>query len=338
MRSRLSLQWLYPVLAASLLLALPLSVSRSLRDALSSKLSCLFSSEPTVPSEQEKKELEEWLKERNETKKKTLLETKHILQEIGFSQALIGEVIARPRPTFESFIWINLGADDNPKEGAPCIAKWSPVLSGNAVVGVVEYVGKKSSLIRLISDPELHIAVRVVRGSPERQNTARSIQQLERYLALHTDSFSKPEERTAFEFLLQKLQESLLSDNTSLFLAKGEIHGNLLSPLLEGTGFNYDFPDAKGEARELRSSKVPLVQKGDVLQTSGLDGVFPEGLQVAVVESITPLQEGAFSYELLARPAAEALPDLRTVIVLAPRTEEPLVSPSRADRIRQELP
>ena len=131
----------------------------------------------------------------------------------------------------------------------------------------------------------------------------------------------------------------------TLHLAKGEIRGNLVSPLLDGFGFNYDFADSYGEARDLRTGeplqkkgkRLPLVQKGDLLQTSGLDGIFPEGLHVAQVESIAPLQEGAFSYELSARPAARNLQDLRSVIVLAPRTDEPLVIPTRAERIKQEL-
>lgn len=66
-----------------------------------------------------------------------------------------------------------------------------------------------------------------------------------------------------------------------------------------------------------------MIQVGDLLVTSGLDGVFPEGLHIAVVESLSPLREGAYSYELIAKPTALNILDLNYVSVIAPvRMEE----------------
>lgn len=104
-------------------------------------------------------------------------------------------------------------------------------------------------------------------------------------------------------------------------LAKGEVHGSGLplwrreGTLLQGIGFNYDFPDEEGPARDLRTL---IVQAGDLLVTSGLDGLFPPGLRVAYVSSVQPLREGDYFYELDASPTAGDLDSLSLVSVLPP--------------------
>jgi rod shape-determining protein MreC len=73
----------------------------------------------------------------------------------------------------------------------------------------------------------------------------------------------------------------------------------------------------KGTALELRFvlSSADL-QQGDLLHTSGLDGVYPPGLPVAKVVQIERQGDGGFARVLLA-PAA-ALDGLRHVLVLEP--------------------
>lgn len=106
-----------------------------------------------------------------------------------------------------------------------------------------------------------------------------------------------------------------------LFFAKGELCGSSaiyfrsLSSTLKGTGFNCDFKDVEGPARYLRSD---ILKVGDLLVTSGLDGVFPPGLKVAIVTKVSPLQAGAFAYDLEATPVAQDLADLTSVFVLPP--------------------
>lgn len=119
------------------------------------------------------------------------------------------------------------------------------------------------------------------------------------------------------------LKPSVRVKRDNLFLAKGELRGNS-SPLwrgkrltLEGVGFCCDFADEKGPQRDLRTGQHILLV-GDRLITTGMDGVFPPGLDVATVTRIHPLREGDYYYNLEATPAAENLDRLRFVEVLPP--------------------
>lgn len=194
--------------------------------------------------------------------------------------ALPARVIYRSANSWNSSFWINVGDLDNDQLPTPIISKNSPVVIGDALVGVIDYVGKKQSLVRLITDSGLTPSVRVSRKG--------------------------------------------------ILLAKGEIKGQSLplwrsrSQTLLGIGFNYDFADAEGPARDLRTGEVldskslatPILLHQDLLITTGLDGVFPPGLKVGTVTKIKPLKEGDYYYELEAKPAAENLSELSLVFVL----------------------
>ena len=131
----------------------------------------------------------------------------------------------------------------------------------------------------------------------------------------------------------------LSSDEKTHVLAKGELSGSS-KPLwrtqrhqLKGTGFNYDFADGEGAARDLRTgnlssldpveSSVPIVKAGDLLVTTGMDGVFPAGLMVAEVTKVHPLKEGDYFYELEALPIAGNFDDLSLVFVIPPVSYDP---------------
>jgi len=201
-------------------------------------------------------------------------------------QALPANVIYRDPSSWSSSLWIDIGEDDNRFLGASIVMKNSPVIQGTSIVGVVEEVEKKRSRIRLISDHALKLSVRAIRG--EKQNPS------------------------------------------SLHLAKGELCGSCSSKyrnrssLLRGVGFNYDFSDEESLARDLRtgslatSSKELLLQIGDLLVTTGMDGIFPAGFEVAMITKIDPLQEGATFYTLEAQPTAQQLDHLKAVWVLPP--------------------
>jgi cell shape-determining protein MreC len=98
---------------------------------------------------------------------------------------------------------------------------------------------------------------------------------------------------------------------------------------LKGIGFNYDFADKEGPARDLRSGEpyggsyskepVQLLRLGDLLVTTGLDGIFPSGFRVGIVSSVETLKEGASSYEIEAISTAGNLNDLNAVFVLPPQ-------------------
>lgn len=194
-------------------------------------------------------------------------------------QAIPARVIYRSLSTWNSSLWINVGEDDN-------IDKNNPVTLGKAAIGVIDFVEKKKSRVRLITDIELTPSVRAVREV----------------------------------------------DGVLHYLAKGELHGSSTiqarsqAQVLQGVGFNYDFPDDFGPARDLRTGfpfngeddvpPISLIQPNDLLITTGMDGIFPPGLHVATVLEISPLKEGDYTYSLTAKPVIDHFDDLTLVFVL----------------------
>lgn len=163
------------------------------------------------------------------------------------------------------------------------LLKNSPVVLGNTLIGIIDLEAEHKARVLLITDPQLVVSVRVKRGNA--------------------------------------------------LLAKGELAGYTLlgartkKTRLSGVGFHYDFADKEGPAKDLRTGRpvgrpdspsVPLLAVGDHLVTTGMDGLFPKGLDVATVISIAPLQEGDYFYDLEAESLASSLSDLTFVFVLPP--------------------
>jgi len=207
------------------------------------------------------------------------------------------QIIFRSPSTWNSSLWVNAGSEDNKKNGKDIILKNSPVVIGTSVIGVIDYVGAKQSRVRLITDSGLRPSVRVKR----------------------------------------------VTGNKVQLLAKGELHGSSQplwrseAQILHGIGFNYDFSDAQGPARDLRSGRVlnhgvkspalPIIKVDDLLVTTGLDGVFPAGLDVATVTKIKPLKEGDYYFEIETKPSAGNLYDLSFVFILSPMGYDPSDQP-----------
>lgn len=243
-------------------------------------------------------------------------------------------VVARHISSWNSCLWIDIGEDDN-KNGAMVVAKNSPVVSGSALIGVVDYIGKKQSRVCLITDSRLIPSVRAARGSPQSRLLLERFDSLIEQLQ-HT-------ENGMYDQLIAQLKRergNLLADQSNLLLAKGELCGTD-SPLwrgvgkhLRGTGFNYDTADHYGPARDLRTG-VPIgdgkqdkglaiINEGDLLLTTGMDGIFPEGLPVALVTKVELLKEGAYYYDIEAKPIAQRLDELSVVYVLPPAAIDPV--------------
>ncbi|NGX45678.1 MAG: hypothetical protein K940chlam2_00835 [Chlamydiae bacterium] len=242
-------------------------------------------------------------------------------------QAIPARVIFREPALWGSTLWLGVGARDNDALGREIVAKNSPVVVGTTVVGVVEEVMQRKCRVRLITDSSLTPSVRAVRGSEQDRLLACQIDQLVQTLSRRSD-LEFPDNLL---HTLSEMKEELGSGSPySLYLAKGELHGSS-APLfrglcrrLKGVGFNYDFSDEEGDSRELRTGagmggSVPLLKVGDLLVTTGMDGIFPPDLLVGQITAISSLKEGGCSYGLEARSTAPNLEELRDLFVLPPQ-------------------
>jgi rod shape-determining protein MreC len=247
--------------------------------------------------------------------------------------SLPATVIFREPSSWSSTLWINVGEKDNARLGMQVIGKNSPVLLGTSVIGVVEYVGKTQSRVRLITDARLVPSVRAVRGNEQNRYLLEHLNPLIAAFQLRGDLLASEQERTSVGHFLERLKQAIQRSTGELYLAKGELRGTSnpmwrsRNPVLKGVGFNYDFPDAEGPARDLRSGEpyaphqgrpVQLLSPGDLLVTTGFDGIFPAGLRVATVSYVQTLKEGASSYEIQAVSTAGDLDELSHVFVLPP--------------------
>jgi rod shape-determining protein MreC len=249
------------------------------------------------------------------------------------NQAIPARVIFRSWDRWNQSLWINVGEQTNKIFDHPIIAKNSPVVLGRAVVGVIDYVGNTQSHVRLLTDTNLHPSVRAARGEEQDlvilDYTEGLLQQLQR-----KKHFSlSPDQQTLLFQLLAQVKKNLQFSKKSFYLAKGELQGSVTflkqgeEQILKGIGFNYDFADDEGEARDLRTGKsltlaqdstLPILKINDILVTTGMDGIFPAGLQVATVTKIELLKEGDYFYTLEAKPLANSLEELTSVFVLPP--------------------
>jgi rod shape-determining protein MreC len=246
------------------------------------------------------------------------------------SQSINGRVIFRDPSFWSSSLWIDIGQKNNRIIGQEIIAKNSPVVVGSTLVGVIEYVGERRSRVRLITDAKLNPSVRVVRGYEQNQALAESIDALQSQLRLRSDLISSVEAISILEKL--KLESNL--ETASFYLAKGELYGSseplwrCRGQLLHGIGFNYDYADDEGPARHLATGEllntlgqkkgIALIKAGDLLVTSGMDGIFPGGLKIGFVTHVYPLREGGISYKIEAKSLLFQLPDLSLVTVMPP--------------------
>ena len=249
-------------------------------------------------------------------------------------QSLPAKVIFREPASWSSTLWLNVGEKENEALGRTVVAKNSPVLVGTSIVGVVEYVGARQCRVRLITDSGLVPSVRAIRGKQQNQFLKEHLDAILFALEGRDDLFvSKEEESVVFQ-ALGFLKNNLNRTSRDHYMAKGELYGSSSplwrsrSQLLKGVGFNYDYHDEEGPARDLRTGEsidgskktdmVPLLKPGDLLVTTGLDGVFPPGFRVAIVTKVHCLREGSCAYELDAQTTAGNLDELNYVCVLPP--------------------
>lgn len=224
------------------------------------------------------------------------------------------QVIYRDPASWSSSLWINVGKEDNRILGRTVIEKNSPVVSGITVIGVIDHVGRKQSRVRLITDSGLTPSVRAIRGASQK----REIAALADALLEKLRDFETRFEITSLVNGLKALNHALGESLEENYLAKGEIHGSSApfwrsrKPLLKGVGFHFDSAE---------SEKVEMIKKGDLLVTTGLDGVFPPDLLVGEVSKVGPMKTGGYAFEIEARPAMADFNHLQMLFVLPPRND-----------------
>lgn len=249
--------------------------------------------------------------------------------------ALPARIISRSLDTWNSFLWIDIGDSANGEHASPIVAKNSPVVIGKAAVGVIDYVCTNQSRVRLITDSHLTLSVRALRGGEQEFLLYEQIENLLMQIKNKRNPPFSTEEQTRLILLLKNFQSKLQPFKKTWHLAKGKLQGSIQSAkighpiLLKGTGFNYDFFDEKGESRDLRTGKLNKSSQGegmsilkvdDLLVTTGMDGIFPAGFQVATVTKVGSLKEGDYFYDLEATPLAGTLEELSLVFVLSPNS------------------
>lgn len=241
--------------------------------------------------------------------------------------SISAEVIRRDVGGWNSTLWINVGSALNEKLGQPIVSVGSPVLKGPFLVGVIEQVERNRSRVRLLTDGSLVPSVRVARGGTNNREFKALVKQV------YNQAVVRGEEKETLQSLTNLLQ-SLQEEKEEHFFAKGELAGSVSpfcrvnSEVLKGIGFNYDFGDEESGPLELRSGKeieklsdqsyTSLIEVGDLLVTTGMDGIFPRDLPVAHVTDVAPLKEGSPSYDIKAKLCAGNLETLLDLSVLPP--------------------
>lgn len=224
-----------------------------------------------------------------------------------FQSPIMGRVIFRDPAHWGSSCWINIGK----RQG---VKKNSPVVCGKVVVGLVDFVGEAQSRVRFITDVGIKPSVMAVRGEIQTWVVKDQLRTLARNVAnLPASAFADSDKQEALH-LLQALEDSLSLSEQNDFALRGIVCGRgdpIWKPeasILSGSDFG--FVDGK------------TIEVGDVLVTTGLDGVFPPGLLVATVNEVLPKSEGSCSLKIKAQSLA---PDCSTVdfLVLPPMDFNP---------------
>jgi hypothetical protein len=299
-------EWVGLVLVMAILFFIPSKVDRELKSSFALNTAPLwswgrkcrhyFASRPlmstSISFEEQKLSLEN----------KALREQLERVRPRYFGKA---SIIQRSLDLWGVSCWIDQGVVDRVSIG-------TPVLSEGSLVGVVDEVYERTSKVALITNPLFVVAVRACRGERRDQDILFLAETLVAYLR-QDPAYSQTEQ--SLDSLVAWLKQKT---NPTLYLAKGELKGvqapkpRTIAFCLQGEGFQFerfDTPEAllKGELVE------PIIQEGDLLVTSGLDGVFPPGLSVAIV---TSLQRRGRTYNLEARPTASHLLDIEEVDLL----------------------
>ncbi len=126
-------------------------------------------------------------------------------------KAIPARVIFRSFDTWNSSLWINVGNHINQTDQGTIIAINSPVVLGQAIVGVVDYVGEHQSRVRLISDSRLIPSVRASRGGEQDLLISEYIEGLLQQLQRKKSPRLSSDHLKSLSELLEQLQHTSIS-------------------------------------------------------------------------------------------------------------------------------
>ncbi len=266
-------------------------------------------------------------------------------------QAIPATVIAREPATWSSVLWLNAGTADNERLEREVVAVNSPILVGSSLVGIVDEVHRRRCRVRLLTDSRVHPSVRSSRGHHQALFFGEQIHSLLQLLSIGPEELHPMTEKDTLLTALEQWHHDMMSTNKeSWLLAKGFLQGTG-APLwrsggktLRGIGFNFEYHDTTGPARALLSGMpiddesntpdMPIIKVGDVLVTTGLDGIFPPGLHTAIVTAIDTLKEGGYSYHIDATPTAHNINNLSLVTIIPPLEGDGVPLTAQGGRVR----
>ncbi|WP_100934409.1 rod shape-determining protein MreC [Candidatus Chlamydia corallus] len=220
-----------------------------------------------------------------------------------FHKLVEGKVIYRDHTHWSSSCWVNVGKIHG-------IKKNSPVLSGNVLVGLVDYVGEHQSRIRLITDVGMKPSVIAMRGEIQAWWIKHSLRELVRQLEKLSHAYILEKDKYEKIAQLQELDASIEGEGENQALLRGILSGfggalwKEGALCLEGEGFCF--------------SEGKTLLPGDILVTTGLDGVFPPGLLVAQITKVKPPRDGACTFKIEAQPLERNLMKLTQLFILPP--------------------
>ncbi len=243
-----------------------------------------------------------------------------------FGRYAFAKIIFKEPFSSSSYAWINLGEGYNKKIGNNLIQKNSPVVYGDHLLGIVEEVFPNHSKIRLITDPNLVVSVRSSRGDQQLKIVnAKASDLLDSLELIQELSWAKKE---GLKELLIELTKDLEKDGHDRFYAKGEVFGAEYSPFLAfqnaliGEGFYLQTAQKSlQQSANIDGFKEIAIKQGDLLVTTGLDGLFPKGLKVGIVLKVEPSQLGQLAYKINAKSTLPDMNEIEYVQVLPPILE-----------------
>lgn len=228
-------------------------------------------------------------------------------------EGISAQVVFRQPRLCSHCVWINVGSMHNDKAGRALVGVNSPVLSSGNLVGVVDEVLQRVSRVRLITDKQFTPSVRAIKGSDSVRYLLFKLNQDLDYLS----RVSSSEKDLEISALISQIQQNLLKgEEGSQLLGRGELEGSIHEALktasleVKGVAFNYE--------EEGNSS----FSEGDLLVTTGLDGVFYKGLPVAQVSFVDKEKREEPFYKIRAKLLATDLFSLQHVTVLPSRAAD----------------